>query len=93
MEFLITRDELRLVCQMSISKCYDLHENGSLTEPKNWNGSGKRFCLRLAANELAKLNKLEEPTDETILHYWNSIVLIRHQDALLAKKNKAKKIS
>lgn len=93
MEFLVTRDELRLVFHMSNSKCYVLNKNESLTKPKNWNGSSKRFCLRLAAYELARQNKLEAPTDETIVHYWNSVVLVRHHDAQLAKKNKAKKIS
>lgn len=96
MEFLVTRAELLLVCLLSISLSYELHKDGSLSEPTSWCGSGTRFCLRTACNEFAKLNKLEPPTDATIIHYWNSIVATRDQKAALklAKKaNKAKKSS
>ncbi len=93
MEFSVTRDELRLVCLVSNAKCYDLHQDGTLTKPSHWCGTGKRFDLRIAACEFAKMNNLQEPSNETILHYWNSIVQIRHQETQLAKKNKAKKNS
>jgi hypothetical protein len=91
MEFLVTRAELLLVCHISNSLSYDLHNNGNLTKPNKWCGSGTRFCLRTATREFAKMNNLEPPTDATILHYWNSIVAIRDQkvELKLAKKNKA----
>ncbi len=91
MEFLVTRAELLLVCHISNSLSYDLQNNGNLTKPKKWCGSGTRFCLRTAVNEFAKMNNLEIPTDATILQYWNSIVAIRDQkvELKLAKKAKA----
>jgi hypothetical protein len=91
MEFLVTRAELLLVCLVSNSLSYDLHNNGSLSKPKKWCGSGTRFCLRTAANEFAKMNNLEPPTDATVLSYWNSIVTIRAQkeELKLVQKTKA----
>lgn len=91
MEFLVTRAELLLVCHISDSLSYDLQNNGSLTKPQKWCGSGKRFCLRTAACEFAVMNDLEPPTDATVLHYWNSIVAIRDrkEELKLAKKAKA----
>ena len=91
MEFLVTRAELLLVCHVSNSLSYDLQNNGNLTKPKKWCGSGTRFCLRIAANEFAMMNNLVPPTDDTILHYWNSIVAVRAQkvELKLAKKTKA----
>lgn len=91
MEFLVTRAELLLVCHMSNSLSYDLHQNGNLAKPKKWCGSGTRFCLRTATTELAKMNNLELPTEATILNYWNSIVIIRNRkvELNLAKKAKA----
>jgi hypothetical protein len=59
MEFLVTRAELLLICHISDSLSYDLQNNGSLTKPKKWCGSGKRFCLRTAACEFAVMNDLE----------------------------------
>lgn len=89
MEFLITRAELLLVFHISRSQSYDLHRDGYLSQPRKWCGSGRRFCLRTAAYEFAKLNELEMPSDETILHFWNSIVQTRRQDAIqLANKPK-----
>ncbi len=79
MEFLVTRAELLLVLNISYSNSYKLHKNGSLSKPKKWCGTGKRFCLRLAANEFAKMNDLEPPEEVTILAYWNSIVSIREK--------------
>jgi hypothetical protein len=89
MEFLVTRAELLLIFHISNSLSYDLHNNGSLTKPKNWCGSGTRFCLRIAANEFAKLNNLTPPSDQTIVHYWNSIISIRDkkEEVKLAKKS------
>lgn len=91
MEFLVTRAELLLVCHVSNSLSYDLQNNGSLTKPKKWCGSGTRFCLRTAANEFAMMNNLEPPTHATVLHYWNSIIAIRDrkEELKLAKKAKA----
>ena len=90
MEFLVTRAELLLVCHISNSLSYDLHQNGSLSKPKKWFGSGTRFCLRTAANEFAKMNNLEPLTEATVLHYWNSIVATRAKkvELKLAKKPK-----
>lgn len=90
MEFLVTRAELLLVCHISNSLSYELHKDGSLSQPKKWCGSGKRFCLRTAAQELAKMNNLEPPTDTTIKSYWNSIVSIRDQKEALKLAKKAK---
>ena len=90
MEFLVTRAELLLICLISDSLSYDLQNNGSLTKPKKWCGSGKRFCLRSAACEFALMNDLEPPTDATVLHYWNSIVAIRDRKAELKLAKKAK---
>jgi hypothetical protein len=89
MEFLVTRLELLLIFQISKSASHDLNNDGSLTHPINWCGSGKRFCLRLAANEFAKLNNLTPPSDQTIIHYWNSIISIRDkkEEVKLAKKS------
>lgn len=91
MEFLVSRAELLLVCHISNSLSYDLHQNGSLTKPKKWCGSGTRFCLRTATTELAKMNNFELPTEATILSYWNSIVIIRNRkvELKLAKKANA----
>lgn len=90
MEFLVTRAELLLVLLISNSLSYELHKDGSLSQPKKWCGSGKRFCLRTAAHELAKMNNLEPPTDTTIKCYWNSIVSIRGQKEALKLAQKAK---
>lgn len=91
MEFLVDRAELRLIFYVSNSQTYVLHQDGKLTYPDNWCGSGKRFCLRTASNEFAKLNCLEMPSDETIVHFWNSIVLKRHQEQVLELANKKAK--
>lgn len=89
MEFLVTRAELLLVCRISNSLSYELHKDGSLSQPKKWCGSGKRFCLRTAAHELAMLNNLEPPTDTTIQRYWNSIVSFRYQKEALKLAQKS----
>jgi hypothetical protein len=91
MEFLVTRAELLLVCHISNSLSYDLQNNGSLSKPKKWCGSGTRFSLRTAACEFAAMNDLEPPTEATILSYWNSIVIIRDRkmELKLAKIAKA----
>jgi hypothetical protein len=91
MEFLVSRAELLLVCHISKSLSYVLNENGSLTKPKKWCGSGKRFCLRTATTELALINNLEPPTETTMQSYWNSIVINRGRkvELKLAKKANA----
>lgn len=92
MEFPAERDELLLVFNISHSHSHNLQNNGKLSPPTTWCGKGKRFCLRTASNEFAEMNGLEKPTDETIVHYWNSIMQIRfqRQELELAKK-KAKR--
>jgi hypothetical protein len=47
MEFLVDRAELRLIFYVSNSQTYVLHQDGKLTYPDNWCGSGKRF-LRIS---------------------------------------------
>ncbi len=91
MEFLVTRAELLILFQISKSLSHQLNNDGILTQPVNWCGSSKRFCLRIAANEFAKMNNLVPPSDATMLHYWNSVVIIRHliDEKKLAKKAKA----
>lgn len=93
MEFLITRAELLLVCLVSNSESYEMHKGGSLSRPVKWCGKGTRFCLRTASTEFARLNKLEPPTDATILRYWNSIIESRDKKAELKLVKKAKKSS
>jgi len=92
MEFLVERDELLLIFSVSNSLSYNLHDDGKLSRPSEWCGTGKRFCLRGASREFAKMNGFEMPSDETILHYWNSILQIRFQkQALELAKKKAKR--
>lgn len=90
MEFLVSRAELLLVCHVSNSQSYDLHQNGSLTRPQKWCGSGTRFCLRTATFEFAAMNNLLPPTEATILTYWNSIVADRAQKVAMKLARKAK---
>jgi hypothetical protein len=91
LEFPIERDELLLIFNISHSLSYVLHENGKLTTPENWCGTAKRFCLRNASQEFAMMNGFQKPTDETILHYWNSIMQIRFQKQLIELANKKAK--
>lgn len=91
LEFPIERDELLLIFSISLSASYVLQTDGKLSTPENWCGTAKRFCLRNASEEFARLNGFQKPTDETILHYWNSIMQIRFQKQLIDLANKKAK--
>lgn len=99
MEFPIECSEVLLLVNISNSHRHNLQNNGKLSPPTAWCGKGKRFCLRTACNELAVMNGLDKPSDETILHYWNSILQIRFQRQQLelaqkkAKRAEKKKAS
>lgn len=90
MEFLITRLELQTLFHVSRSTSYDLHafsEKVFLSRPIKWCGQQKTlFCLRTACAELAKLNGLETPNDETIKEYWSNILMMRQQVVLASRR-------
>lgn len=88
MEFPVARDELLLIFNISHSLSYVLQENEKLSTPENWCGTSQRFCLRNASEEFATMNGFQKPADETILHYWNSIMQIRFQKQLIDLANK-----
>lgn len=70
MKFLIEPEEVQLLFSMGHSSLYDFKSDGLLSPPVKWNSARKvMFCLETVANELARNNKLEPPTEQTLMHF------------------------
>lgn len=93
MEFLIRRDELQLLFSVCRTMTYNLGDAGVLTLPIKWNGDTKvMYSLQAVADELAKSNYLEPPSEETRRQFRESILYLRRLELMEAKAaKKAKK--
>lgn len=72
--------ELALVVAVCRTKLFALKKQGHLSPPQKWCGTKKAmFSLRTACVELAKYNKVDEPSDEAVKLLGSKIVELRIQ--------------
>lgn len=81
MDFLkVTPRELSTTTCLGKTKIYGLIKVGHLSPTVKWCGSRKVvFDLKVALTEIARLNKLESPCDESIGQIWAKILEQRTQ--------------
>lgn len=96
MKFLIEPEEVQLLFSMGHSSLYDFKSDGLISPPIKWNGERKvMFNLETIANELARNNNLEPPTEQTLMQFSTLILQDRRAQLnelkLMKKAKRAEK--
>lgn len=76
----VTPKEFSAIACLGKTKMYSLIQKGQLSPTVNWCDSDKKVIdLKVALNEIARLNNIEEPDEMSLRIIWSKIIDLRMQ--------------